>query len=191
MRSLIAAVLVLVPAINAHFTVAYPPTLGAFKDDEEGNAPCGGYTPNLATDATTDFHVGGDAIGTVSTHPQSNWLYRVTTDSAGAGNWTQIYPIVQQSGLGSFCVPKVSVSDSWIGKKAVLSIVSNAPDGLLYQVRALDALPSYYRLYRVIILLTKCICSARPSALSPELAAHPERAKTCRACRPPSPPTRL
>ena len=136
MRSVIAAALALAlaPAVGAHFTVTYPPTIGAFKDDSEGSAPCGGYTPNLATNKAADFHVGGDAIATVSSHPQGTWLYRMTTDNAGAGNWTQIYPITAQYGLGPFCPNKIAVGDKWIGTKAVLSVVNSAVDGLLYQV---------------------------------------------------------
>ncbi|KAL8367177.1 hypothetical protein RB599_010262 [Gaeumannomyces hyphopodioides] len=137
MRSVFVAALFYTHAANAHFAVSSPPALGPLKDAEQGNSPCGGYTPDLAVNKAADFHVGGDLIATLSSHPQSNWLYRVTTDPAGAGNWTQIYPITLQSGIGSLCVPKVSVDESWVGKKAVLSIVANAPDGLLYQCSAI------------------------------------------------------
>ncbi|KAK8090481.1 expression library immunization antigen 1 [Apiospora hydei] len=131
--SVASATLLFLTAARAHFQVQYPPTIGAFDDDKEPTAPCGGYTPDFSKTAT-DFHVGGDAIATKSGHPQTQWLYRITTDDKAAGNWTQIYGQVQQSGVGTFCVPKVAVPESYIGQKAVLSIVADGDDGMLYQV---------------------------------------------------------
>ncbi|KAK8139485.1 hypothetical protein PG984_002865 [Apiospora sp. TS-2023a] len=113
-----------------------PPTIGPFDDDKEGSSPCGGYTPDFSK--ANDFHVGGDAIATKSGHPQTQWLYRITTDDKAAGNWTQVYPQVQQSGVGTFCVPKVTVPESYIGQKAVLSIVADGDDGMLYQCSVLN-----------------------------------------------------
>ncbi|KAK8048124.1 hypothetical protein PG994_009854 [Apiospora phragmitis] len=130
--SLASATLLFLSAAHAHFQVQYPPTIGPFDDDKEGDAPCGGYTADFSK-AATDFHVGGDAIATKSGHPQTQWLYRITTDDKAAGNWTEVYGQVQQSGVGTFCVPKVAVPDSYIGQKAVLSIVADGDDGMLYQ----------------------------------------------------------
>lgn len=127
--------LLLAATASAHFTVTNPTVMQPFNDDTEAQAPCGGYTPNLSAATTiTDFHVGGDAVGTKSSHPQTNWLYRVTTDNAGAGNWTQIGQITTQSGAGAFCQSKITVPEAWVGKKAILSVVGNGPDGMLYQV---------------------------------------------------------
>ncbi|KAJ1334972.1 DUF6595 domain-containing protein [Microdochium nivale] len=136
-----ATALLLATTATAHFTVLYPPTMQPFSDDSEDQAPCGGYTPNLSASGlvVTDFHVGGDSIGTKSSHSQQNWLYRITTDSSPGstgGNWTQISPIVTQSGAGAYCKSGLTVPDSWVGKTAILSIVGNAPDGLLYQCSA-------------------------------------------------------
>ncbi|KAK7952838.1 expression library immunization antigen 1 [Apiospora aurea] len=122
--SVASATLLFLTAARAHFQVQYPPTIGAFDDDKEPTAPCGGYTLDFSK-AATDFHVGGDAIATKSGHPQTQWLYRITTDDKAAGNWTQIYGQVQQSG--------VAVPESYIGQKAVLSIVADGDDGMLYQ----------------------------------------------------------
>lgn len=116
----------------AHFELVYPESIG-FSDDDEDKSPCGGFTPDLTKDLV-DFHVGGEAIALRLTHTQSNWLFRVTTDEKAESGWEQIFPIVQQSGLGDFCEPAVTVPESYVGKKGVVSIVSSAVDGLLYQV---------------------------------------------------------
>ncbi|KAI8627308.1 hypothetical protein F5Y19DRAFT_477522 [Xylariaceae sp. FL1651] len=138
MRSIVAAVLFLAAGTRAHFTVQYPDTVGPFDDDNEGKEPCGGYSPDLSTIQTHDFHVGGDAIATYSSHPQTTWLYRITTDATASGNWTQVYGIVQQSGPGNYCTPAVTIPPEYVGKKAILSIVGDGPDGVLYQCSALN-----------------------------------------------------
>ncbi|TQV92487.1 hypothetical protein V2A60_007172 [Cordyceps javanica] len=119
---------------SAHFTLKYPPTIG-FEDAKEDTAPCGGFTPDLSKSDLPDFHIDGDAVAVRLSHPQSKWLFRVTTsdDPSDANNWEQIYPIVLQSGLGDFCLPQLTVPQKYEGKKGVLSIVSSAVDGLLYQ----------------------------------------------------------
>ncbi|KAJ4268883.1 hypothetical protein NW762_002954 [Fusarium torreyae] len=116
----------------AHFEVKYPDTIG-FKDDDEDKSPCGGFTPNLSKDKLVDFHVGGEAIALRSTHQQGNWLFRVTLDEKADGDWEQVFPIVQQSGLGDFCQPQVTVPEKYAGKKGWVNVVSSAVDGLLYQ----------------------------------------------------------
>ncbi|KAI1844452.1 hypothetical protein JX266_009339 [Neoarthrinium moseri] len=134
--SSVSAALLLLGSCQAHFLLKSPAPVGVFKDDDEPNAPCGGYTPDFSTNTITNFAVGGDAISTQSSHPQTNYLYRITTDQSAGGNWTEIYPIVQQSGLNTFCVPAVTVPESYVGQTAVLSVVANGPDGLLYQCAA-------------------------------------------------------
>ncbi|KAI5918366.1 hypothetical protein F4810DRAFT_692450 [Camillea tinctor] len=135
----LAATATLLLRATAHFTVAYPPTVGPFDDDGESTGPCGGYTPDLSSlNDTTSFHVGGDAIATYSTHPQTEWLFRVTTDAepARSSNWTQIWGVVQQTGPGNYCTPAVTVPESYVGQKAILGIVASGLDGFLYQCSA-------------------------------------------------------
>jgi hypothetical protein len=133
-KSLATAALLLAATANAHFTVQYPGLVGAFDEDNEDKGPCGGYSPDLASIDTVDFHVGGDSIATKSTHPQTNWLYRITTDATASGNWTQVYPIVQQSGPGNYCTKQLTIPAEYVGEKAILSIVGSGADGVLYQV---------------------------------------------------------
>lgn len=134
MRSLLA-ITALAGIASAHFQLKYPPTIG-FVDDKEDTSPCGGFTPDLSKSDLPDFHTEGDAVAVRLSHPQSKWLFRVTTDPADDKSWEQIYPIVLQSGLGDFCLPALTVPEKYAGKKGVLSIVSSAVDGLLYQVCA-------------------------------------------------------
>ncbi|KAI1075364.1 hypothetical protein F5B20DRAFT_585330 [Whalleya microplaca] len=133
------AILLFSSSVSAHFTVQYPPTVGVFNDDAEGTAPCGGYNPDLTQLNTTDFHVNGDSVVTTLTHPEANWLYRITVTNGtipAEANWTEIYPITKQSGAGVFCLSHVTVPSEFVGKKGILSLVASALDGLLYQCSA-------------------------------------------------------
>ncbi|TPX10411.1 uncharacterized protein E0L32_008630 [Thyridium curvatum] len=132
LASLSAAALLLFSTVaNAHFTLQTPPTIG-FDDDKEGTGPCGGFAPDFSK-PTAEFHVGGEPVGAKMLHPQAKWLFRATLDEKASGNWTQLFPIVFQSGLGEICEPAIPAPESWVGKNGVFSIVANAPDGLLYQ----------------------------------------------------------
>ncbi|KAJ6443801.1 GPI anchored protein [Purpureocillium lavendulum] len=121
---------------TAHFQLKYPKSIG-FSDDDEDKAPCGGFTPDFSKDVV-DFHVGGEALAMRLTHQQCNWLFRATTDQKAESGWEQLFPIVMQSGLGDFCEPAITAPESFVGKKGVVSVVSSAPDGLLYQCVAVN-----------------------------------------------------
>ncbi|KAI0110425.1 hypothetical protein GGR51DRAFT_91071 [Nemania sp. FL0031] len=138
LRSVVTGALLLAASANAHFTVQYPTTVGAFDEDNEDKSPCGGYSPDIETINTVDFHVGGDSIATLSTHPQTTWLYRITTDAISKNNWTQVYNIVQQSGPGNYCTNALTIPSDYVGKKAILSIVGSGADGVLYQCAAVQ-----------------------------------------------------
>ena len=129
--SLLAA---LVSQSSAHFLLNYPPTIG-FSDDQEATAPCGSFTIDFSAHNFTDFFVGGSEVSVTSIHPQANWLFRATLGSnQNTNNWTQLIPIVQQTGIGNFCEPAIAVPGSWAGQRGILSVVQHAPDGILYQV---------------------------------------------------------
>ncbi|KAI1101543.1 hypothetical protein F4804DRAFT_315632 [Jackrogersella minutella] len=129
------AMLLFLSSIHAHFIVQHPPTVAPFDDDKEGTSPCGGYFPSIDDVVINDFHVDGEAVATTLTHPQSSWLYRVTTDPTPTkdSNWTEVYPIFEQSGAGAYCSPQVTVPHEFIGKKGYFGIVSHAVDGFLFQ----------------------------------------------------------
>ena len=141
--TLLATALTAASAVRAHFSLKYPAPLGELREQDEGTAPCGGYAASLGNNdtTTTDFHVGGDSVLVTTGHPQNKWLYRITVPAENAednaSNWTQIYPIVLQAGLNSYCQPAVTVPDAFVGRRAILSVVGKATDGLLYQVKPL------------------------------------------------------
>ncbi|KOS22221.1 Uncharacterized protein ESCO_001534 [Escovopsis weberi] len=118
---------------SAHFLVTSPASIG-FDEKVEGNAPCGGFQPDLSNSSQlVDFHAGGDAIALRLTHTQATWLFRVTDDPTAQSGWEQVFPIVMQSGLGDFCEPQITIPDKFVGKKGVIGVAVNAPDGILYQ----------------------------------------------------------
>ncbi|KAL2880338.1 hypothetical protein SGCOL_004389 [Colletotrichum sp. CLE4] len=136
MTRLLTPLLLLASTATAHFSLTLPKPLGD-SDDNEATAPCGGYTASSSS-ATTDFYVEGDAIGMENGHPQTNWLFRATLDTTAASGWTQLFPIVMQTGLGNFCEPKVVAPGNWTGKRGVVSVVAHSPDGLLYTCAAVN-----------------------------------------------------
>jgi len=140
LRSLLAAGLLFLSSANAHFELNVPTSLegDSMNEDLEGNAPCGGGVPDLSKNTATDFHVDGDSVGWLLAHPQANFLIRGTLDEKAAGNWSQLFPIVQQSGRGNFCEPSVIVPKEWAGKKGFIAIGCAAPDGILYQCAAVN-----------------------------------------------------
>jgi len=129
------ALLAVLPSTFAHFILNYPPALGPFKDDDEGTGPCGGYDISFSGNVT-DTTVGGFSVALTSTHPQANWLYRVTTSTQEPYNWTNILPVVSESGLGAFCLPELTVPPSFVGQQAIIQVSQGAVDGNLYQVRS-------------------------------------------------------
>lgn len=120
---------------GAHFLLNSPSAVGPFDEDAEATAPCGGVDIDFSKDNVTDFHVDGEALELFLSHPQANWLFRVTTDQNATSNWTQIYPVVMQTGEGDYCQSAVAAPASLAGQQGLLGVVVNGPDGLLYQVR--------------------------------------------------------
>lgn len=137
LASIGAAALLLVASTSAHFTLRTPPSIG-FDDSKEDNGPCGGFTPDFDKNKVTDFHVGGEPIGTSQSHPSARWLYRATLDQSASGGWTQLYPIILQNSIGFMCQPSVPAPEAWVGKRGVVGIVANGDDGLLYQCAAVN-----------------------------------------------------
>ncbi|GAB1319841.1 Copper acquisition factor BIM1-like domain-containing protein [Madurella fahalii] len=139
-QSLLTAAVFFLSAANAHFELVRPPPLegDTMNDALQVNAPCGGSLPDLSQDITSNFNVNGDSVAVILGHAQATWLIRATLDSGAAGNWTQLFPIVTQSGRGEFCEPAVPAPGEWVGRKGIISIVCKAPDGLLYQCAAVN-----------------------------------------------------
>lgn len=172
LATIVAATLSLLSTASAHFVLLNPPSLeGATLDDKkEGNGPCGALLPDLTKTPAYDFHVDGDFLSVQNGHPQSNWLFRATLEDKAAGNWTQIYPLVQQAGIGNYCQVMVSAPKEWVGKKGVIGVVGNAPDGLLYQV----CCPLFFIASRLDVLpeMVRAVLPQRPPE-TPAPPSHP------------------
>lgn len=115
----------------AHFEIRYPTPIGN-GDATQAKSPCGGIDPSLSD--PVDFHIAGDSISLASTHDRGNWLFRVTLDTDAGEDWEQIYPITRQSGVGAFCIPRVTVPEKYEGETGFISVVNSATDGVLYGV---------------------------------------------------------
>ena len=129
----VTAVLLLATLGSAHFNLNYPPTLG-FDDDAEGESPCGGADIEFSANDTV-IPVEGFPVALLSTHPEAQWLYRATTDQQAPFNWTNILPVVQQTGLGDFCLPALALDSSFVNKTGLIQVIQSAVDGDLFQVR--------------------------------------------------------
>ena len=116
---------------NSHFLLNYPTSLGV-DDNNENSSPCGGFSPTFTT--ASDFHVGGDSIALTTLHPQSNFLIRGTLDATASGNWSDLFPIFAEYGLGAFCEASVAAPAAWAGSRGVIQVLQDAEDGVHYQV---------------------------------------------------------
>ena len=133
LMSFLSLALALAPLASTHFIVNTPAPLGSNIDNED-TVPCGGFTPSTS-EVTTNFHVGGDAIGVSTLHAQSSFAYRAMLgQSLSAPNWTVLIPTIQQYGLNNFCEPSIAVPASWVGQAGLMQIIQDAEDGVHYQV---------------------------------------------------------
>ncbi|KAK4180213.1 hypothetical protein QBC36DRAFT_286849 [Triangularia setosa] len=138
LKSVLAAgLLLLSTTVNAHFELHHPAPL-TDESGKQATAPCGGGNADIDQNTPTDFHVEGDYVQIFNGHAQGNWLIRGTLDPKAAGDWEQLFPIVQQTGRGNFCEPAVTVPSEWVGKTGFLGISGNAGDGILYACAAVN-----------------------------------------------------
>ena len=132
--------LVLACTTSAHFLLNYPPTLG-FDEKTEGESPCGEADIKFADNDTT-IPIGGFPVALQSTHPQAQWLYRATTDQEAPFNWTNIVPVVNQDGLGDFCLSALTLPDTFANNSGLIQVIQNAADGMLFQVSPFPFVPA-------------------------------------------------
>ncbi|KAK5446732.1 hypothetical protein LTS15_009665 [Exophiala xenobiotica] len=116
---------------SAHFILQYPRSLG-FDDDTEGTGPCGGFDVSFNS-SDDSVPVGGFPVSMLSTHPAADWLFRVTLDQKAPFNWTNLLPVVSETGLGQFCLPNLKAPSDFAGKSGVVQVIQHGPDGILYQ----------------------------------------------------------
>ncbi|KAJ9616855.1 hypothetical protein H2200_000575 [Cladophialophora chaetospira] len=123
-------------AASAHFVLQYPNSLG-FSDDDEGNSPCGGFDVKFGNNDSS-VPVGGFPVSLLSTHPAADFLFRVTLDQKPPFNFTNVLPVVSETGLGQFCLPNLVAPADYAGKPGVVQVIQQGPDGILYQCAAVN-----------------------------------------------------
>jgi len=121
-----------VPVIQSHFILTYPGSLG-FDDDTEAQSPCGGSAISF-NDTNPTIQGNSFPVAVMSTHPAANWLYRATLSKEAPFNWTNLLPVVDETGLGNFCLQELSAPAEFIGQSGLLQVIQQGPDGMLYQV---------------------------------------------------------
>lgn len=128
--------LALASCTAAHFVLDWPPNAG-FDDASEPNAPCGGFDVSISKDSTA-IQVDRFAASITVAHPVGEFAFRATTDTAPPYDFVDITPLINSTGLGTFCVDYLFAPSSFAGKQGVLQVVDNSPDGILYQVRLFE-----------------------------------------------------
>lgn len=117
---------------SAHFILQYPNSLG-FSDDNEPESPCGGFSIKFGSNDSS-IPVGGFPVSLLSTHPAADFLFRATLDTQAPFNFTNLLPVVSETGLGQFCLPALVAPADYAGKQGVIQVIQDGPDGILYQV---------------------------------------------------------
>lgn len=122
--------------VNAHFVLQIPTSLG-FNDDSESTAPCGSFDPADRSKGVTDWKVGGDSIGVLTTHTSVTWEFNAALVS-DINTWVPLVQSFTQTGVGTVCFSGVPGFSAWVGKPAVLQVLAHSPDGILYQCAAIQ-----------------------------------------------------
>lgn len=176
--------LTLLPTALSHFILNYPQPLGYpnFNDDAEGNSPCGGQPITFASN-DTNITVGGFQLSSRTTHPQANWLFRATLSTQAPFNWTNISPVISQSGLGDFCATNLTLPAEFAGKQGLIQVTQGAVDGDLYQVsfQSLSLLLSHQQrdnITRFFILLTHFSSAQQSTSFKAQPHPGPQPAPT-------------
>ncbi|ETI23897.1 hypothetical protein G647_05704 [Cladophialophora carrionii CBS 160.54] len=121
---------------SAHFILQYPNSVG-FSDDDEGTAPCGGFDVTFGSNDSS-IPVGGFPVSVLSTHPASDFLFRATLDQEPPFNFTNLLPVVSETGIGEFCLPALVAPAEFAGNPGVIQVIQKGPDGVLYQCAAVN-----------------------------------------------------
>ncbi len=70
----------------------------------------------------------------LSTHPAAEFLFSATLDQKAPFNFTNLLPVVSETGLGQICFPALVAPADYAGKPGVIQVIQKGPDGILYQV---------------------------------------------------------
>ncbi|ORX98869.1 hypothetical protein BCR34DRAFT_495755 [Clohesyomyces aquaticus] len=131
-----AATLAALTAIaRAHFVLQVPTSLG-FDDAKETEGPCGSFSATDRSTGVTDYPISGAPLQMLTTHTSVTWDFKAALLSS-PNDFSALLPVVQQTGVGTFCLPQVPGNAAWVGQDAILQVVQHGPDGILYQCAAI------------------------------------------------------
>lgn len=117
---------------SAHFTLNWPATAG-FDDDNQPMAPCGGVGVTV-TDDSQEITVDRFPVAIFSSHPAASWAFFATTNTQEPYNWTEIVPVINSTGIGSFCLTYLRAPAEFAGQNGIIQVIDYSADGTLYQV---------------------------------------------------------
>ncbi|KAF2475594.1 uncharacterized protein BDR25DRAFT_254629 [Lindgomyces ingoldianus] len=120
---------------RAHFVLQVPTSLG-FDDGKESESPCGSFSATDRSTGVTDFPIAGAPIQMLTTHTSVTWDFKAALLSSPT-SFSAVLPVVQQTGVGTFCLPQVPGNAAWVGQDAILQVIQHSPDGTLYQCAAI------------------------------------------------------
>ena len=86
--------------------------------------------------STADVQVDRFAISIQNTHPAAEWSFLGTLNTEPPFNFTELVPVVDTTGIGEFCLDRLSAPSEWAGQSGVIQVIDRSPDGKLYQVSA-------------------------------------------------------
>ncbi|EMF15158.1 uncharacterized protein SEPMUDRAFT_147117 [Sphaerulina musiva SO2202] len=116
---------------SAHFTLNWPATAG-FDDDNQPMAPCGGVGVTV-TDDSQEITVDRFPVAIFSSHPAASWAFFATTNTQEPYNWTEIVPVINSTGIGSFCLTYLRAPAEFAGQNGIIQVIDYSADGTLYQ----------------------------------------------------------
>ncbi|KAK3699189.1 hypothetical protein LTR37_016550 [Vermiconidia calcicola] len=136
MLSNLFQVLTLVSLSSAHFLLLWPPP-AEFDEELQATSPCGGIMPTM-DDSTADVQVDRFAISIQNTHPTAEWSFLGTLNTEPPWNFTELAPVVDTTGIGEFCLDRLTAPSEWAGQSGVIQVIDKSPDGKLYQCAAVN-----------------------------------------------------
>ncbi|KAF2093756.1 hypothetical protein NA57DRAFT_47271, partial [Rhizodiscina lignyota] len=132
MLTRIAAVVIFAALGSANFQLNFPESTG-YDAQTESTGPCGGVAVNLQMSNMTFFDVDGASIYVTSEHQITDYLFRATLDNSLEKGWTDVFPVIQQHGIGDFCLPSVSMPSNFNGQTGVFQVIANTSTGMFFQ----------------------------------------------------------
>ena len=134
----VVAGLTLLQSVSAHYQLTYPESRG-FNEDNEPNAPCGGF--NSPSSNRTQFPLQNGFVEINSGHTSYSYEIKLVTNSANPStadfNSASTIATGSRNYPSNACLPVdlSSVSNASAGTNATIQVIYDGGDGKLYQVK--------------------------------------------------------